>query len=269
MSVENVHEVVATVVEHAEQSSEAAHGAAIHVELAAEQFGTFLGLPITNTLITSWIVIFLLAIVAFFVGKRLTLIPSKIQLVFEEMFTFIIDYMAETLGNEKLAKRYFPLILTIFLFVFTSNVLEFTPGIGSVGFFEVHGFSPLLRSVNTDLNVTVALAIIAFAAIEIAGVTTIGLFKYIGKFINFKSFIGFFVGIIELMSELIRLISFSFRLFGNIFAGEVLIAVVSYFVPAILPVPLMGFEMFVGFVQAVIFSLLTLMFIKLAVTETH
>jgi len=80
---------------------------------------------------------------------------------------------------------------------------------------------------------------------------------------------GFFVGLIELMSELIRLISFSFRLFGNIFAGEVLISVVSFFVPAVFPVPLMGFELIVGFVQAVIFSLLTLMFIKLAVTEPH
>ena len=122
---------------------------------------------------------------------------------------------------------------------------------------------------NTDLNATLALTIISFLTIEITGIVTIGFFRYAGKFLNFKSILGFIVGIIELMSEMIRLVSFSFRLFGNIFAGEVLIAVIAYFVPVLLPVPLMGFELFVGVIQALIFALLTLLFIRLAVVEPH
>jgi len=264
-----IYEVTHAVSAHADATTTATHNAGIHVALSAEKLGTFLGLPITNTLLMSWVVMALLAIIAFFVGRKVSLIPGKLQLVFEEMVHFVLGYMQETLGSKKLAQKYFPIVITIFLFVFTANLIEFTPGIGSIRYFVGEESMPLLRSMNTDLNVTLALAIIAFVVIEVAGVTTIGIVKYAGKFLNFKSVMGFLVGLIELMSELIRLISFSFRLFGNIFAGEVLISVVSFFVPAVFPVPLMGFELFVGFVQAVIFSLLTLMFIKLAVTEPH
>ena len=248
--------------------------ASIHIALAAERVGEFLGIPITNTLITSWIVMGILLVVAFFVGRNLRLIPSRIQTVFEGTLDFILNYMTDVLEDPKLARKLFPLIVTIFLFVFTSNVLEFTPGIGSIGFIETAGshvgeFTPLLRSVNTDLNVTLALAIISFITIEVMGVIALGFLKYGSKFINFKSFIGFFVGIIELFSEIARLISFSFRLFGNILAGEILIVVMIFFVPYFVPVPLMLFEVFVGFIQAAIFALLTLFFVKIAITEPH
>ena len=201
------------------------------------------------------------------------MIPGKVQSLFETMFEFVLDYMETTLESRKLAVKFFPFIVTLFLFILTANLLEFTPGIGSI-FVNVMSDGhmehvPLLRSVNTDLNVTLALAIIAFLAIEITGVVVIGFLKYAGKFVNFKSAIGFFIGIIELVSEIARLIAFSFRLFGNIFAGEVLIVVIMAFIPIILPVPLMLFEVFVGFIQAAIFSLLTLFFIKIAITEPH
>jgi F-type H+-transporting ATPase subunit a len=105
--------------------------------------------------------------------------------------------------------------------------------------------------------------------IEVTGVAVIGFFKYFKKFFNTSSVIGFVVGIIELISEVVRLISFSFRLFGNIFAGDVLIMAAIFFLPYIAPVPFMLYEVFVGFIQAAIFSLLTLFFIKLAVMEPH
>jgi F-type H+-transporting ATPase subunit a len=191
------------------------------------------------------------------------------------MVSFVYDYVAETLESRDLARRFFPLLTTIFLFIFTSNLLEFTPGIGSIGLFRGEEFVPLLRSVNTDLNVTLMLAILAFLTIEITGILIIGAWRYGGKFLNFKGhsmserFINFFIGIVEFFSEIARIISFSFRLFGNVFAGEVLILVVTYFLPVIAPVPVMSFEIFVGFVQAAIFSLLTLFFIKLAIAEPH
>lgn len=272
MTTEGIqHTATATAATEAAGS----HGtdSGIHIALAAEHLGEFLGLPITNTLVTSWIVIALLIVIAVLVGRHLRMVPGRIQTIFEELVRFILDYMTKVLEDERLARKLFPLITTLFLFIFTSNVLEFTPGIGSIGFLEMtaHGaeFIPLLRSVNTDLNVTLALAIIAFVVIEVIGVAVLGFFKYASKFINFKSVIGFVVGLIELFSEVARLISFSFRLFGNIFAGEVLIVVVASFVPYFLPVPFMLFEVFVGFIQAAIFALLTLFFVKIAITEPH
>ncbi len=256
--------------------AEAAHQSGIHVALAAEKLGTFLGIPITNTLLMSWVVVILLILLAFFVGRKPSLVPSRIQILLEEVIEYIHTFMKDTLENDKVARRYLPLLVTVFLFIATSNLIEFTPGIGSVGFFESSGgFIPLLRSVNTDLNVTLALAIMAVVVIEIAGVMALGVWKYAGKFINFQGksigerMLNFVVGLIELVSEISRLVSFSFRLFGNIFAGEVLLAVATFFVPYILPSGLMAFELFVGFVQAAVFSLLMLFFIKLAITDTH
>jgi F-type H+-transporting ATPase subunit a len=207
---------------------------------------------------------------AFFVGKNINIVPSRLQILLEEIITYIHTFMKETLENDAVARKYLPLLVTIFLFIATANILEFTPGIGSLGFFEHGGeFIPLLRSVNTDLNVTLALAIIAVIIIEVAGIAVLGFFKYAGKFINFSSPLNFAVGLIELVSEVSRLVSFSFRLFGNIFAGEVLLAVATYFAPYIVPAPLMAFELFVGVVQAAVFSLLTLFFIKLAIADPH
>ena len=241
----------------------------IHVLLSAEKIGTLWGIPVTNTLLMSWVVVAILIIAAGTVGARVKMIPNRLQTLLEWVFGFVYDYIAETLESREMARRFFPLLITLFLFIFASNMLEFTPGIGSVGLFRDGVFTPLLRSVNTDLNVTLALAIISFFVIEVTGVMTIGALKYAGKFVNFHSVLGFVVGIIELFSEIARLISFSFRLFGNIFAGEVLILVIIYFVPYIAPVPLMLFEVFVGFIQAAIFSLLTLFFVKVAITELH
>ncbi len=241
----------------------------IHVILSAEQVGTFLGIPITNTLLMSWVVIVILFALAFLVGKRLTMVPSRLQTLLEWLFGYVYDYITETLESRDMARRFFPLLTTIFLFIFTANMLEFIPGVGSIGIFRSWGgeFVPLLRSMNTDLNVTLALAIISFLVIEITGVLTIGALKYGGKFLNFHSPLGFVIGIIEFFSELARLVAFSFRLFGNIFAGEVLISVAVYFLPYFGPIPFMGFEIFVGFIQAAIFSLLTLFFIKIAIME--
>lgn len=258
-----------------EHAAEHTSETSIHIALAAERLGEFLGIPITNTMVTAWIVMAILVIIAVLVGTRLRMVPGKLQLVFEELISYVLGYMEEVLEDRKLAKKLFPLITTIFLFIFASNILEFTPGIGSLGFVSYDlgghetGFTPLLRSVNTDLNVTLALAIIAFVVIEVVGVATLGAMKYAKKFINFSSPLNFVVGIIELFSEVARLISFSFRLFGNILAGEVLIVVVIFFVPYLLPVPMMLFEVFVGFIQAAIFALLTLFFVKIAITEPH
>ncbi len=242
----------------------------LEISLAAQRIGNLFGLPIPNTLITEWVVMGVLILIAVLAGRKITLIPGKVQNFFEMLFEYVLEYMEKTFESRDLAEKFFPLIMTIFLFVLTSNLFDFLPIFGSLGFTKQGHFIPLFRPVNTDLNVTLALAIISYVVIEITGITTLGFLKYASKFVNFKGgVIGFFVGLMELISNTARLVSFSFRLFGNIFAGEVLIAIVSLFVPYILPVPLLMFETFVAVVQAVVFALLTLIFVKIAITEPH
>jgi len=242
----------------------------LHIALAAERLGNFFGLPITNTLLSAWLVMAILIITAIIVGRNPKLIPGKVQTAFEALFEFVLDYMEQTLGSRQLALRFFPLILTIFLFIFTSNMLDYFPLFGSIGIYQGGVLVPLFRPVNTDLNVTLALAIIVFLVIEISGILALGFLKYASKFVNLRTgAMGLVVGLLEIIGNLARLVSFSFRLFGNIFAGEVLIAVISSFLPYLLPVPLMLFETFVGLLQAAIFALLTLVFIKLAIMEPH
>lgn len=242
------------------------HG--IHVALSAEKVGEFMGLPITNTLLTSWAVMAIFIVLALVVRRNVSLLPGRFQTALEMAFGFAYDYIEGILGSRNLARRFFPLLATTFLFIWIANALEFTPGIGSIGFFKGEEFTPLFRSVNSDLNMTLALTLIAVLVIEFSGMIALGFRRYWNKFFNLKG-IDSVVGLIEFVSEVARVISFSFRLFGNIFAGEVLIAVVAFFVPYVLPVPLMAFEMFVGVVQAAIFTLLMLFFIKMAITDPH
>lgn len=244
----------------------------IHISLSAEVLGSFLGVPITNTLIMTWTVSFLIIVFAIVVGRRLRVLPGRLQIIVEEGVGGGLLYIEETLENKRLAKTFFPLIASLFIFILVANWLQFIPGVGSIGFSEVGGdakFIPLFRASATDLNVTLALSLIVFIIIQATGFRELGFLKYAGKFVNVKSVLGFLIGIIDLFSELARLISFSFRLFGNIFAGEVIIAIIIAFIPILLPVPLLLFEVFVGFIQAAIFALLTLFFIKIAVAEHH
>jgi len=239
----------------------------IHVAIAAEKLGEFLGIPITNTLVTSWVVIAILVIAALLLRDKLRLIPGRFQTLIEAMVEFVYDYVAETLGSREYARKFFPLLMTIFLFIFVGNMIHFLPGIGSLEFMN----EPFLRAPNTDLTTPLVLAIISFFVIEVTGILAIGVAKYASKFLvnPLRDPIGAAVGCIELIGELVRVVSLSFRLFGNILAGEIIIAVATYFVPYFLPVPLMMFEIFIGFLQAAIFALLTLFFIKLAIMEPH
>lgn len=242
----------------------------LHIALAAEPLFYVWGIPITNALITTWVIVAFLVVMALLVGSRVKLIPGKVQNAFELLFEFVYGYVEETLGTPELAKRFFPLIMSIFLFIFASNLFEFLPFSNVLGFTKSEGWVELFRPAATDLNVTLALAVISYLVIEITGIVVLGFLRYGSKFVNFRGgVLGFLVGLIEFVSNLARLISFSFRLFGNIFAGGVLVALAVGFLPVILPVPLMLFETFVALVQAAIFALLTLAFIKIAISEPH
>ena len=254
-------------VHAATESQDAKEGISVH--LNPYIVGYVGDVPITATLITVWLVMLLLVALAFRVRSKLSLIPGKLQSIVEAGIGGGYDYIYDVLGDRKAADKYFPVIATIFIFILGINWIGLIPGVGAIGSYHDGQLVPWLYPGATDLNITIGLTLVAFFTIEIAGVLGIGVWKYAGKFINLHSFMGFVIGLIELISELARLVSFSFRLFGNIFAGKTLLLVTMFFVPYVLPVPIYAYEVFVGLIQAAVFAILTLFFIKLALEEPH
>lgn len=241
----------------------------LHIEIAAEKVFSLLGFPITNTLLTAWVVVGLLVLIGILISRRLNILPSSLQNLFEIFVEKFLGTMEGVFGSREKAEKYFPLVATIFIFILLSNWLGIFPGIGSIGFQEeTEGkeiFIPLFRSAASDVNFTLALATVAVFFVQVFGVAAIGVVKHLSKFFTLKSPLDFFVGILEFISEIAKMISFSFRLFGNVFAGEVLLVIVGFLIPYLVPVPFLFLEIFVGFIQALVFSMLTMVFISIAV----
>ena len=245
------------------------------ISIKAEPLFHIGSFAVTNSYLLSLIVVGIFVSLAVWLKNGLSMIPGKIQSVFEILTDEIFKLMDTVLGSRKLSEQYFPLIATIFLFVLLSNWLGLLPGAGSLGLEHeiiAHGerhvtLIPFLRAPAADLNFTLALALIATISINMFGFMALGFKKHAGKFFNLKNPIYTFVGLLELVSEFVKIISFSFRLFGNIFAGEVLLIIIGFLGPYFLPLPFLFLEVFVGFIQAFIFALLTLVFIGTAVSH--
>lgn len=233
--------------------------------------GTF---PITNTMAYSWFVTIVLVAFGFVIRTKTALVPSRFQGAVEGIIGGAYDFISDTLGSTKHAAKFFGFIATLFFFILMNNWLALLP-LTSVGIHEMteHGqiLVPLLRTTHSDLNNTLVLAVLAVVMIQFFGITTLGFFKYAHKFfVNpLKDPLGCFIGILEMVSEIAKMISFSFRLFGNIFAGEVLLTIIAYLLPYGAPLPFMFLELFVGLIQAVVFATLTLVFVKIATAEHH
>lgn len=265
--------------------------------LASETIANLGSFSIRNSMVMGWIAMAVLIIVALiFKKKSIRTIPRGFQNLVETFIELLFNFFNSITQDRRQTKKFFPIVATIFIFVLTSNWMGILPGVGSIGFYEKHGteeiakmsqeinefspqqetkepliFVPYFRSAYADVNMTLALAIISVIVTQIFGITSLGFFHYTGKFFvsPLRDPIGSFVGILELVSEFAKMVSFSFRLFGNIFAGEILLTVISFLAPFIAPIPFYGLEIFVGFVQALVFSILTLVFMKMAVTSHH
>jgi F-type H+-transporting ATPase subunit a len=279
------------------------------VSLAAEPILHIGEFRVTNALLTAWIVMILLIIAAVLTTRRYPqnlaaaknseLIPSGFGNFMEWMIEGLYGFAESVAG--KWVARFFPIIMTIFLFIVVSNWSGLIPGVGSIGLLEhPHGdkvglvangpfitaehahdaksgfiLVPFLRAPSTDLNFTVALALVAVFMAQYFGIKAqkLGYFK---KFIDFSGFkqgammgvIQLFVGLLEIVSEFARIISFSFRLFGNIFAGEILLGVLAFLIPYFVTMPFYGLELFIGFIQGFVFFMLALVFFTLA-THGH
>jgi F-type H+-transporting ATPase subunit a len=246
----------------------------MHISLQAETLGYLFGIPITNSLILSVTTTLFLAGFGLFVVYSLKVIPGRLQNGVELLLEGMLGFMASALGSKEQATKFFPLVATIFLFILLNNWIGVLPGTGSLGFHELdHGkevFVPLFRSANSDLNTTLALALVAMSAIHLMAVKKLGLWGHVSKFLVFtKGPIQFFVGILEAVGEFAKVLSFSFRLFGNMFAGEVLLIIIMTLVPLLAPFPFLLLEFFVGFIQALVFAMLTLIFLKIATEQVE
>ncbi len=247
----------------------------MNISLAPEALFHIGDFPFVNTLPMAWVVGLVLIVITILVYKKISVIPRGLQNLLEITFEAALKLMDSVTGSRALSYKFFPVVMTIFLFVLFSNLIEIVPGLGTIGIWGEHQgervLIPFIRSSSADLNVTIAIALTSVIATQLMGIAVLGVFKYAGKFLvpPWKSpyIVGTFVGLLELVAEVAKIVSFSFRLFGNIFAGEVLLTVALFLVPYLVPLPFLFLEIFVGLVQAVVFSMLTLVFMKMAVTS--
>jgi len=223
---------------------------------------------ITNTLFTSFLVTIFLTVfsVLFFISYKNK--KYKINIFFKVIILELVKLIDKVTSDKKLTDMVLPLIATFFIFIISANLLALFPGFLGSFFIQVdHKSIPLLRSPNSDLTTTLALAIFSVVFIQIFSLKILGVKKFILRFVNLTNPIKFILGVFELISELVRILSFSFRLYGNIFAGEVLLLIITYLSPYLFPLPFMVLEIFVGTIQAFIFAMLTLAFISAGIAN--
>lgn len=252
---------------------------------AAEPIAHLGQFTITNAMVNGWIAVIFFVSVAFLLRKKLADVPKGLQNVAEGIIEFFLTEIEKVTDDKKRARQFLPIVGTIFLFVLFSNWLGLIPGTGSIGVWGWHHghieLIPILRPAASDLNLTLAIALLAVMSSHIFGLVSLGATEHISKFVNIRGIlkslkkgpmaivvavIEFGIGIIEIISEVAKVLSLSLRLFGNIFAGEVLITIMLGLFAFFLPIPFMFLEILVGVIQATVFAMLTLAYLTVATT---
>jgi F-type H+-transporting ATPase subunit a len=248
--------------------------------------------PVTNTLLCTWIVILVLIVLVYLIRRRQDLVPRGFQ-NFAEWAVEGLQNLVEGVSGKEKGRKFFPLVATLFLFIVLCNLMDVFPGIDTIGT-ATHPASPVslgfihllfgndsnqlipwFRPPTTDLNLTFAMALIVVVVCQVLGFLWLGPKIHLSKYFKFKELfthggsgpIEFFVGLVEIITELSRLLSFAFRLFGNIFAGSAVLAVFGYLTVGLANIVFIPLEIFVAFVQALVFALLTLVFLEMASTS--
>lgn len=243
------------------------------ISIKAEPVFHFFGFVITNSFFTSFFVLLLTIFIGLYYTSQSKKIGEKSRFYYLlKFFVKAIYGLFFSVFGDKTPK-FFPILFSFFFFILLQNWFGLLPGVGSILIKVVEGHEeimvPLFRSNTADLNTTLALAIISFFLIQYYSIKYIGIGSYLKKFFNFANPIMFFVGILELISEFSKILSFAFRLFGNIFAGEVLMTIIAFLIPILATFPFLLFEVFVGIIQALVFSMLTAVFINGAIVKEH
>lgn len=281
--------------------------------LAAEPIFHIKDFAVTNSHINSTLALVVFIVFALFLsiaikkqyGKNLA--PKGLVNFFESLLETMFGYFDQVTGDRKKSMKFLPIVGSLFFFILTANWMGLLPGTGSIARCvdhhthqyvsyelclkdpETYHAYPLFRPANTDLNMTASMAVLAVTFSHFLGIAAIGFFKYANKFIKLGdlwsalkslnpvkllvAFIEFFVGLIEVVSEVAKMVSLSLRLYGNIFAGEVLLTVLASLIAGYgafgLPIPFMALELIVGLIQALVFSMLTLVYLNIATQPVH
>lgn len=249
----------------------------MHISVSPEVLFHLGPVAITNSILTSWITVALLMIIGITVGATFRRLPGFVQQIFEMAYETFENLAVSVIGDN--GKKYVPLVVTFFLLIVASNWLGVLPGVGSLGIWHQNHqeleFTPLFRGANADLNTTLALALISVVVTQVIGIRAQGIGRHLSHFKN----------PLEIVSEISKVLSFAFRLFGNVFAGEVLLVAAASMISlavgstqgwhaipgGFIQAPFLMLEVFVGFIQGFIFSVLTLSFIGIYVShqKTH
>jgi F-type H+-transporting ATPase subunit a len=223
------------------------------------------GFRVTSTLLATLLVDVVILLLVFGVRKRLALVPGKLQGAAEAVIDYLHTTTEQVAGVR--AGNIFPWVAVFFLYIAFSNLVGLIPGFGTIGFSRGTGFVPLLRVSTSDLNLTLALAVVSVVATNALAIRMTGLGTYLRRFFALNPLL-LFVGLLELLQEATKFITFSFRLFGNISAGEMVLGTLSTLVAFVVPVPFLALEILVAVIQGMIFALLTMAFMTI-LTEPH
>ncbi len=304
----NTHEAKQEVKQHAGQLSDvrtAAHtelqeqvqghgegeGAQHESTLFAEPITVVKSFVVSNSYLTSLMTVIVLVVLFVAAGRKIKSVPRGVQNLFEIILEGAMNFSDSITGDREKTERFLPLVLSLFLFILVSNWMGILPGISTIGFVQEgtghEVFVPFFRGATADLNTTLALALVAIVATHVFGVMTVGGWNYLNRFINIKAIaeiprkfpkdrsviyinpIKAFVSLIEIIGEFAKIASLSFRLFGNIFAGEVLLISITILFAFLLPIPFMFLEILVGVIQAMVFSVLILVFLTMSTSKAH
>lgn len=274
------------------QSGKNTHSEIVHEHnLYPEPIAEVGGFQITNSLLNSWLVVLIIIVVSVLISRNVKKVPGKLQNGMEMIIEKFLELFDSLTGSREQSMKFFPLVFAFFIFILLNNWMGLLPVVGSVGQVVMeHGqkvFVPYFRGATADLNTTLALSIIGVAVSHVVGIVAIGFWRYFNKFINIEALIEIpkkirkepsvllvnpikvFNGLIEIISEIAKVASLSFRLFGNIFAGEVLLAFMAGILAWGLPLPFMFLEVLVGLIQALIFAMLVLSYLVIMTSEDH
>lgn len=237
------------------------------VSLVSEPVFRIGSFNVTNTITDTLFVDLVLVAIMVAIKFNLKLIPNFFQNFVEFVIQSFWD-LNESISMER-TKKIFPWFMSFFIFIIIANWSELIPGFSSFGFFHKVGHEkilvPFFRGASSDLNTTLALAMVSAIATHIMSVNSLGIKGYLSRFFSLNP-INLFVGLLELVSEFTKIISLSFRLFGNVFAGAVVLGIISGFAALIAPIPFLALEIIVGLVQALIFAMLTMVFMTILTT---
>lgn len=237
----------------------------LDISLAPETIFNIGLLPVTNTLFWSFVVSMCIIAVTLFVRFNLKIIPGVIQNIVGALLEQGMEFTKTIIESDHKARRVFPLVFTMFIFILAANLMAFIPGQSAITVLKKDGsVVPLFRVITSDYAFVLMMTMVSVIIIQFVAIFTHGPFGYLKKFLNFKSPMSFILGLMDIIGEIAKILSLSFRLFGNMFAGEVLSIVMLSLAPFFIPLPFAFLGLLTAVIQAFVFSLLTLIFISMA-----